>query len=265
MAESRRMHRRRGGLTSRSVKGEELAAIQPARFAAGKTHILYDAAILASAPPELFDPDWLRARSRLSGSAPGRGTTWFFQHEGKALTLRHYRRGGTMETLLEDRFLWTGPERSRAFREWRLLAELVEQGLPVPAPAAARVVHEDLFYRADLITHRIPDAQSLTRTLTEGTLPATQWQEIGLCIRRFHDAGVRHADLNAHNILLDAAGRIYLIDFDKAVRYPLGDYWPQANLARLHRSLEKLRHEVPTFHYAPADFAALEAGYRCSD
>jgi 3-deoxy-D-manno-octulosonic acid kinase len=58
-------------------------------------------------------------------------------------------------------------------------------------------------------------------------------------VARFHRAGVWHADLNAHNVLVTADG-LYLIDFDRGrMRIP-SPAWQQANLQRLRRSLLKL-------------------------
>ena len=56
---------------------------------------------------------------------------------------------------------------------------------------------------------------------------------------RFHRAGVWHADLNAHNILV-AESQLYLIDFDRGERRPPDETWRIANLQRLRRSLVKL-------------------------
>ncbi|MGH7487911.1 MAG: lipopolysaccharide kinase InaA family protein, partial [bacterium] len=65
------------------------------------------------------------------------------------------------------------------------------------------------------------------------------WHAIGACIRRFHDAGIYHADLNAHNIMLDNKDAVYLLDFDRGERRTPVILWQQANLARLSRSLRK--------------------------
>ena len=58
------------------------------------------------------------------------------------------------------------------------------------------------------------NSEPLAARLSKGPLSLTQWIAIGRCIRRFHDAGVCHADLNAHNILLTPE-QVYLIDFDR--------------------------------------------------
>jgi 3-deoxy-D-manno-octulosonic acid kinase len=66
------------------------------------------------------------------------------------------------------------------------------------------------------------------------------WARIGAGIRRFHDHGVIHADLNARNILVDAADTVFLIDFDRARRIPGASAQFAANLERLRRSFDKL-------------------------
>jgi 3-deoxy-D-manno-octulosonic acid kinase len=64
---------------------------------------------------------------------------------------------------------------------------------------------------------------------------------VGSTIRRFHDHGVIHQDLNASNVLL-SEGEVHLIDFDKGrlATPSTNDSWKQANLRRLYRSLEKI-------------------------
>lgn len=76
------------------------------------------------------------------GSAIGRGVTWFVKDESRHLVLRHYYRGGMVGKLVRDRFWFEGVESSRAMAEYRLLAQLSEQGLPVPRPFAARMVKQ---------------------------------------------------------------------------------------------------------------------------
>src|SRR6185437_2153524 len=61
----------------------------------------------------------------------------------------------------------------------------------------------------------------------------------GALVARFHRAGIWHADLNAHNVLVTSSA-LHLIDFDRGrLRVP-AEGWRLANLKRLHRSLLKL-------------------------
>ena len=202
----------------------------------GDAIILYDDALLDHADAVLFTPPTAAASTPIV--IGGRGSAWILERGGEQWVLRHYRRGGLPGRFIRDLYLWTGLEATRAWREWRLTDSLYKVGLPVPQPVAARVVREGVLYRADLITRRIPGARSLAEVLTTPTdIP---WEAMGRCVRRFHDAGVRHADLNAHNILLAADGKVFLIDFDRGARVAPDVRWQQGNLARLQRSLCKL-------------------------
>ncbi len=164
---------------------------------------------------------------------PGASTQW---------VLRPYRRGGLIATLSHSRYLWTGLERTRAFREMRLTASLFSQGLPVPRPIAACVTRHGLTYEAALITQRIPGARALADWLNDASLPDETLNHVlasvGRMIRRFHDHGLDHVDLNARNILIDTPGTPWLIDLDRCrLRRP--GKWREANLQRLERSMRK--------------------------
>ncbi len=143
-----------------------------------------------------------------------------------------------------------------------MLARLHQQGLDVPQPVAARVHRLGMFYRADLITLRIPDAHPLADLLGDAALPGNRWREIGAAIARLHACGILHADLNARNILLAGDGRVYLIDFDKAEQREAPGGWRQSNLARLRRSLDKFHAAGAPFHFEAPDWDSLLAGYR---
>ena len=164
--------------------------------------MLYDTLRTSNFSAEFFEPEYWRRHDAIEGTALGRGTTWFIRSGDSRFVLRHYRRGGLMAKISKDAYLWNGESETRSFAEWYLTYHLHRAGLPVPAPIAARYRRQGMFYRADLITQRIENSESLAARLARGPLSLTQWIAIGRCIRRFHDAGVHHADLNAHNILL---------------------------------------------------------------
>ena len=171
--------------------------------------------------PALFDPVWWQTHRQVVGSSIGRGVTWFVKDESRHLVLRHYYRGGMVGKLVRDRFWFEGVESSRAMAEYRLLATLSEQGLPVPRPFAARMVKQGPFYRADILIERIRGAKDLVALLKQGPIAGEVWHKIGKTVRQLHDAGVYHADLNSHNLLLDKEGKVWVIDFDKgAIRSP---------------------------------------------
>ena len=154
----------------------------------------------------LFDPDFWAARGEAAATSGGRGSAWFVGSAAHPWVLRHYRRGGFVARISEDRYWWSGEDRVRSFSEWRLLHYLSERGLDVPKPVAAFYRRERWTYRCDLITERILQAQPMSAALEVGALAAPVWRAVGAAVARLHRHGVDHADLNAHNILLDTSG-----------------------------------------------------------
>jgi 3-deoxy-D-manno-octulosonic acid kinase len=199
--------------------------------------IVFDAALGTVPGPEWFDPAHWRP---LGQASAGRGGVVFVDTPAGACALRHYHRGGLAARVSADRYVWTGGERTRAFREFRLLATLSDRGLPVPAPVAARYQREGIAYRADLLTHRIASSRTLAACMTERTLDAELAEDVGATLARFHAANVWHADLNAHNILVDENDVIWLVDFDRGRLRSPDVGWRRANIARLRRSFDKL-------------------------
>ena len=145
-------------------------------------------------------------------------------------------------------------------RKVGLLRRLADWALPVPRAIAARYRRAGAIYRADLITEELVDTRTLTAELRSSALDDPRWREIGACVRRFHERGVRHADLNAHNVLLGAT-RVYVLDFDRGEVRTRGP-WEQAVLARLDRSLVKVTEGLPADRFGTRQWAALLDGYR---
>jgi 3-deoxy-D-manno-octulosonic acid kinase len=202
----------------------------------------------------LFDPEYWRGRGELVEVSGGRGSAWFIASGTRQWVLRHFRRGGFIARWWRDSYVWTGESRVRAFAEWRLLALLLQRGLPVPRPVAARYQRSGLTYRCDLITQRIANAEPLSAVLARGGIAEVRWRAVGAAVASLHRAGVDHADLNAHNILLDPQGRVSIIDFDRGrLRGP--GTWAARNLQRLRRSLLKIG------HFSAESWGWLMAGY----
>ncbi len=221
------------------------------RLEAGRCVMLYDPSLAGNFAAHWFDADHWQRAGALRGSAQGRGSTHFFEWQGRSYALRHYHRGGLMARLSTDRYLDRGAERSRPLQEFRITRRLQQLGLPVASVVAALYAPSAFTYQGDLVTLRIAGAVTLAALLGDSgdcglgdprvATPASaiDWPAIGATIARFHAVGLNHADLNVHNLLRDASGAWYLIDFDRA-RFRNPGLWRDDSLVRLRRSLLKI-------------------------
>jgi len=254
----------------------------------GNSYVLYDASIIAEPVLPLFNRDYhtnlssqqnksvslqqeqLGSAEQAGGQADGntggmgRAQVIYFSQGEKSYVLKHYFRGGAVAKILKDRYLGISIIKSRAFREFRLLKKMNELGLPVPVAVAAHVNKGMLFYRADLITEEIKQVKTLSDVLTGDALGEQSWQKIGRCIKRFHQHGIYHADLNARNILLTDSLEIYLIDFDNSFIRLGSGAWKMANLSRLKRSLLKFKNNSDSFNFDEDAWSVLLAGYNAN-
>ncbi|WP_313254271.1 3-deoxy-D-manno-octulosonic acid kinase [Stenotrophomonas sp.] len=233
-------------------------ALTPCREGRGYGAILFDRQRLRQAEPTLFSPAHWGDKARPVGEG-GRGGAWFVDAPFGHCVLRNYLRGGVAAKFSRDRYLWQGPDRTRSFAEFRLMRKLIAHKLPVPQPLAAFYMRDGVRYRAAILMERLEDVRSLAdRAQVVGR--GAPWEEAGRLIARFHRAGLDHADLNAHNILFDANGRGWLIDFDRGVLRIPATRWRERNLKRLLRSLLKLRGERSR-EDVEKDYARLRRAY----
>jgi len=143
--------------------------------------------------------------------------------------------------------LYLGP--SRALVELHVTARAEALGAPVPHvlclalwPAAGPLWSALIGTREERNARDLLDA-----LLGAGDAGARRalLREVGAAVRRLHDAGVDHRDLQLHNILVvEEAGRrrIVVVDLDRAVYHPRGALAPRLrarNLGRLTRSAVK--------------------------
>jgi len=224
--------------------------------------ILYDRQIIREMSEDRFRPaGWLHSEpvSAALGAA-GRGKTMFVGNVPRQFVLRHYMRGGLISKVNRDSYVWTGEENSRPFAEWRMLAKMADSGLRVPRPAAARYRRYGPFYKADIITVRIPNVVPLSDYIaSEAALPDF-WESLGAAVQDFHKQGVFHADMNAYNLQIDKDGDLWMLDFDRGQLLPPGP-WQQKTLNRLHRSLMKIVGLNPALHFRPNNWEQFLEGY----
>ena len=232
--------------------------LTPFRDGNGFGAILFDATRMRQAEPEWFTPQHWGDAARPVDSG-GRGAAWFVQTPFGPAVLRRYLRGGLVANLIHDRYWWRGSHRTRSFAEYRLTRAAHARGVPVPTPIAACYLRDGLHYSAAILVDRIEDVRSFAdRVAVAGD--GAPWEEAGRLVARCHRGGLDHADLNAHNLLFDHAGRGWVIDLDRGrLRIP-DTAWRMRNLSRLQRSVAKLRGARPR-EAVVADFARLRDAY----
>lgn len=183
----------------------------------------------------------------------GRGIAYGVELAGERCVVRHYRRGGFIARLSNDRYVRGGEP--RPVRE--LHASLAARAAGVPTPeVVAAVIHMRTFtYSGDIATRYIPESADLASvtwqpaTSWSGAERAAAWHAAGALLRRAFDAGVRHPDLNLRNILIAReAGAVHalLLDLDRAAVREPDDVARRAMLARFHRSRRKLERSCGT-------------------
>jgi len=222
----------------------------------------YQINLLTDFKPAMLSSDYWEQEDSIVGSAQGRGTTWFVDHQEQQWVLRHYYRGGLIGKLNKDSYIFISQASTRAAQEFQLLSVMQTWQLPAPKPVAYRVRRQGLFYQADLLSTRITNAKDLVAILTEQSISDDIWFSVGQTIKKFHNRGIYHHDLNAHNILLDHNDEPWLIDFDRGDLRVINKSWQQANLKRLLRSFRKEHNKLPHFLWQEKDWQMLLKGYR---
>ncbi|KAF7774451.1 3-deoxy-D-manno-octulosonic acid kinase [Pseudoalteromonas citrea] len=212
--------------------------------------------------PEHFDPNYWQQKNAIVGTKEGRATAWFFRHDDKISVLKHYWRGGMIGKLLSDQYFYQGLKNTRVYKEFLLLCELEQRGLPVPSPVAAKVSTSYGIYRGDLITAAITGATSLCEVLQTKDLSFNQLNKVAQTIAQFHSVGVYHADLNINNILFDETGDVYLIDFDRGELRAPAPNWQKQNIDRLRRSFNKEAGKWPTFYFTDESWEQFHLAYK---
>lgn len=223
-------------------------------FAAPDLELLLAAAVAGASAGEPAASG--RARTRVLG-LPGRS---------ERIHLRPMRHGGVLARCWGER----PPHPRRGRRELCVTAELLARGAPVPRPAWLWLRRSPQHSEAVLASVHSEDCVDALAFLAGAPTPgetAAAARAIGLALRRLHDAGGCHGDLQLANVLLRRQGRGFdslLVDLDRARagRVP-GAGRRMAELMRLERSLRKhrLEHRVGVRGRA-ALFRAYHAGDR---
>jgi len=190
--------------------------------------------------------------------SPLKGRDSLLLVEGDAIVVRRNLHGGLIGRFLGDLFLDSTRPHRELFITWRLRTA----GINTLDPIASITEKAGPFWRGYFITRYLNRAQDLVSFL-EGDGPHRERLSIarraGELLRRIHDMGVFHADLQLKNFLVED-GKVYLIDFDRAREIiPLPLSLRFNNLFRLLRSVEK--HRSKGLKISPREMVAFWIGY----
>lgn len=217
--------------------------------------ILYEDSLTPRPQLDWLSPSHWHGIGALGERLGGRGQVWQVSTPVGPAVLRRYQRGGWIQGISRDHYLYLGAPRSRAVREFRLLQQLRQRHLPVPEPLLASCERgtggswQSMAYTCGLLSREIPNAQTLMTLAPK--LDSQDWEAIGGMLGRFFKAGLWHPDLNASNVVRDGDHQWWLLDFDKAHCSEQSSR-PEPMLKRLKRSMDK--------HQLSGDQAALRAG-----
>lgn len=190
---------------------------------------------------EYFQMPPKNARSRLGGRTGAQ--TAEIKGLGKVI-IKTYFRGGLLGRVIEQTYLGIGPCRGRA--EFEMLSRIRAKGVHAPAPVAFASKGRFL-QNTWLVTRQIENARTLSELAlanekaAEQVLPAVAGQ-----VRRLIQNRILHVDLHPGNILVNDCGRVYIIDFDKALE-------KREDAARLRQRYVRrwqravIKHELPLF------------------
>ena len=223
--------------------------------------MLYDASRAGNLAPAWFDPEYWRERGELEGEARGRGTVHFIRIGERALCAAALPARRARRAALQDRYLWRSEQHTRPFA--RVAAHsitCIARGCRCPRPWRRATAQRHRLHRRP--HHRAADGlESLAGLAAGARLPILSWIAIGRCIRAFHELGVCHADLNAHNCWW-ARTASCISSISTAARCASPACGATSNLVRLRRSLEKITYGLPPEHFSEADWHGLLDGYQ---
>ena len=173
----------------------------------------------------------------------GRGALMRFTYPNGSGLVRRYRRGGVIRHFVKESYLL----QNRPLRELNVHSFVQDEGLSVPVVLGVVWRRRGLWYRGSIASDEVDSTTLLEYARDRGSQAEGVMAQCGELIRRMHELGVYHADLQVKNILV-GEDRAYLIDFDNAVRYPaVSDRLRVRNLLRLRRSFEKHGLLAPLF------------------
>jgi len=183
---------------------------------------------------------------------------------GSRVVLKRMRRGGVMAPVWRERFPGTG----RLLANLTVPMEAISRGVPTPEPVAMLMMEGPRrMFSAWIALTEITGTEDLLTRLRRPPAPGIEEMRSVLeTVRRTHDAGLRHRDLNLGNLLVgdgEEGWTVHIIDLDRADMAvgPLSYGERLSSLRRLERSYEKhLGREKPLGDDAGLLWYTLYAG-----
>lgn len=173
-----------------------------------------DRGLHASQMDELIQ-GFLAPVQKTGGVLSGRMQARELELEGiGSVVIKPYFRGGLLRHVNKRTYLGIGKPRSVA--EFEMLEHVRSLGVYAPEPVAYAVKGR-LFYHAWLVTAHIQDAVSLSELSLINAAAAKKAissvaRQVGILV----SGGIHHVDLHPGNVLVDAQGTAWFIDFDRA-------------------------------------------------
>jgi len=183
---------------------------------------------------------WESCLSSVAGES-GRGSNAVRSFGEFTLRLKQLRRGGLASRVRGEHF--SGDQ--RLLENLTLPLEVAARGIPTAAPRALLVESvAGSGYRGWLATEELSSMRDAAAGVREATPESeARWLVAMSVVRRMHDAGVEHRDLNLGNLLIGEEPRrpVAVVDFDDARLHdgPLPFGLRQQALRRLERSYVK--------------------------
>ncbi len=153
-----------------------------------------------------------------SGSRSGRGRTARVElPRGPRAVMKKMRRGGLTAALWRDRF----PGTDRLMANLTVPARAAARGIATPL-AVALLLRPGSFGLNEgwLMTEEIEGAHDMRSILAIAPPPRGALGAVMALVRRLHDVGLRHPDLNLGNLLVrqgpDGSWEAYVVDLDRA-------------------------------------------------
>ncbi len=185
--------------------------------------------------------------------------------EGQAVRLKRLGRGGLLGPLWRERVIG----RRRLVDNLWLPHEAACRGIPTSAVAALMMLAGPPgLYRGWLALEELPATTDLARLFGAHDPPRPdELAAVLRLVRRMHDAGLEHRDLNLGNLLVRRSGPLpeaFVVDLDRARLHPrpLDFRRRLAALRRMERSLVKLRRDAASDSVRRSFYELYAAGDR---